>query len=205
MKFFSAHSGETLIEVIIAIGILAIVIGEGAALYVHSIRNTANNRSDLIAAVLAEEGIEMARSFRDSNLMNFSSKASDCWDSKSWDAAVTVDNCDAPASKISDGVYILKMNPVDFSWMLEPLSARLSEDLSLPSDETYRLKLADSPPIYNYDAGEDSIFYREIKISRIVISSSPREALEIVSRVLYRVGNETRAIKRGVELTKSSI
>ena len=50
---------ETLLEVVVAVGVLMIVLGPASATFVASVRTVGQNRNDLVAASLAEEGVEV--------------------------------------------------------------------------------------------------------------------------------------------------
>src|SRR3989338_11488654 len=86
---------ETLLEVVVAVGVLMIVLGPASATFVASVRTVGQNRNDLVAASLAEEGVEVVRNIRDSNFLKFSAKATACWNaapSDSSGAAVNIGN-----------------------------------------------------------------------------------------------------------------
>lgn len=119
-------SGETILEVIIAVTVLMLILGPASALYISSTHTIAGNRNDLIAAALAEEGIEMLRNMRDTNLLKFSPKAQECWNTKpdhdtltDSDAPMTAQSCENSDNKIAGGKYRLTLNPGTLEWNLE--------------------------------------------------------------------------------------
>ena len=64
---FHASNGFSVMEVIVAIGIVAIVSAAAFSLLAASLRVNRNIRNALVASSLAEEGMELVRSIRDSN------------------------------------------------------------------------------------------------------------------------------------------
>lgn len=190
--------GETLIEVLIAVSILALIVMPASALYVQSSFNIAINKNDLIATTIAESGIEVIRGFRDTNLLKFSSKTVDCWNAKP--NHNDIDNCED--DKIEPGFYQLNLNINTLNWELISASTGLSADLSKPTDADYRLKLFNN--LYNYKTGTDTDFYHEITIENIELADKydGHDAIKIVSRVLYRLGNKIHTVKRVQYLTR---
>ncbi|MBX4187900.1 MAG: type II secretion system GspH family protein [Candidatus Doudnabacteria bacterium] len=67
MKRNKKQSGQTLVEVIVAIFILTMALVSGVGLAIYSNSRNLNNRNLIIATNLAREGIETARILRDSN------------------------------------------------------------------------------------------------------------------------------------------
>lgn len=205
MKNFSKNrkglSAETLVEVIIALGMMMTVMAGASSLYVSSQRSTAQSRNDLIAENLAAEGVEMVSSMVDTNFLKFAPQANQCWDARAYDGSVNLDNCDAPGNKIADGTYILKINPGNYKWELSAKSAALSADLSQSSDEEYILKLDPETSLYNHDLGVETRFYREIKIEKF---SDPvaAQSMRITSRVLFRIGSQLRKIQRSLKINQ---
>lgn len=151
-NFFKHHSAETILEVIIAVAVFMVILAPASALYISSIHTIAGNRNDLIAAALAEEGIEMLRNMRDTNLLKFSPKAQECWNTKPehtvlTNAAVTAQNCEN--NKIPAQKFKLTLNPDTLVWNFQdpsPLGSQLSEPKMIPAIsevsniEEYRLR-----------------------------------------------------------------
>lgn len=148
-QFLQKNRAETLIEVIIAVSILMVIMAPASALYISSTRTIAGNRNDLIAAALAEEGIEMVRNMRDTNLLRFSPKATNCWNTRPEHEDLS--NCEAAGNKIAAGRYRLTLNPSTLAWELKepvPSESQLAEPADNPADsilaagniEEYRLR-----------------------------------------------------------------
>lgn len=129
-------------EVVIAIAVIMVILAPASALYIASTRTVAVNRNDLVAAALAEEGIEMVRNIRDTNFIKFSDNARECWN--------TLPDQTCP-NAIADGSYRLSVNVDDLKWTFDMATAPLNSfvdpygerkyDLAGPNDEGYRLML----------------------------------------------------------------
>lgn len=138
---------ETILEAIIAISMLLLIIGPAGAMYVSSIQTVGGNRTDVVAAALAEEGLEIVRNMRDTNFMKFSPKAETCWNTRPADTNFTpmLDNCDKAQNKIGDET---KLDPILFKLMFNPdtLEWTLDSGVTPPpkSLDDYRLRL-DNP------------------------------------------------------------
>jgi prepilin-type N-terminal cleavage/methylation domain-containing protein len=63
------HTGFSLMEVVLAIAVLSIGLLSVAKLFAGSLNRTFENRDDIIAAGLAQEGIELIRNKRDNNAL----------------------------------------------------------------------------------------------------------------------------------------
>lgn len=190
-----SSSGETILEVIIAISVLMLILAPASALYISSTQNIAANRSNLIAASLAEEGIEITRNMRDTNLLRFSPKATECWNTKPEHS----DLATCETQTIEAGVYRLTLDIVSFNWTLEvPITGDLlTDELNDPTrDDFYRLKLDPATHVYSHAVGSDTPFYREI-----VIAYGTGGEMAVQSRVLYRMGTNVRTIRRNISLT----
>lgn len=203
MKFARKNcNAESLIEVIIALGILLLVIGPAGALYTSSMRNTTVNRDKLVAEALADSGIEIVRNMRDTNLLRFSPKASLCWNAKPELPTVSaledgLDSCELPENKISAGSYRLIMDS-GFNWTLDGIQdTALASDFNPPADSPYRLKLDSSNNFYNHASGSYTNFYREIFISY----SPGGKSLKAASTVFFRAGSNVYRVRRATFLT----
>ncbi|MBI5413708.1 hypothetical protein HZA42_05165 [Candidatus Peregrinibacteria bacterium] len=204
---------------------IALIVAPASGLYIANSRITAMNRNDLVAAGLADEGVEVMRNIRDTNLIKFSPKAKSCWNATpKFDS---IDDCDKKANKMAQEVgekhFKLTLDPETFDWDLEDGSADLSAGIA----EEYRLKLDEatatnpecnpsgggaqncsahtglyfSPPRNAPQAlnsrGSLSRFYRQIGIKY----TTNGKAMKVTSTVKYMNGGSERTIKRAVILT----
>mgnify|MGYP001562343255 FL=1 len=162
-KISKKNSGETLIEIIIAFGVIITVLAPAAGLQVQSIRNLAFSRDHLIAETLVNEGIEIIRNMRDTNFLKFPGKEKDCWNTKSDDPDITLDNCNK--NKIESGSYILKRDIDTLKWSIKNISANfIPDDFNFEEKSEYQLKLDNNTQLYNHDSGGLTNFFREIYV-----------------------------------------
>lgn len=122
-----------------AISVLMILLGPASGLFVASVRTVGQNRNDLVAAALAEEGIEVVRNMRDSNFIQFPTKVAQCWNAA---LGATIDTCDT--TKIGDETKLsttaspqrqyfrLLFDPVTLAWDLSVAPASPTTFLAEP-------------------------------------------------------------------------
>lgn len=195
-KFLKTRSGETLLEVMIAISVLVLIMAPVAELNIKAIRNNTYNRDHLVAENLATEGLEIVRGIRNTNLLRFSTKEELCWNTKP--DFEDMDKCGETGNLIKIGSYIIKENigspNIELVWKaLEPLK----DDFSLSDDSEYRLKLDASTKIYSHDTGELTNFHREIFIEY----STSGKTMFISSRVFFKNGAKVKKVTRVTALT----
>lgn len=214
------NTAESLIEVIIAVSVITTILVPASGLYVTSLRNTSINRNDLIAATLAEEGLEVMRHIRDTNFLRFSPKASECWNTKP--DHTDLDGCEN--NTITAGSYKLIRDNLTLKWRLENSSPPLTPELIKPSDSFYQLKLdlnpnpsCDSPSLasgtpchnhfindthlYNHTRGTSTIFYRSITIEYFPAPPTPTQGMKVISLVRYRSGTGVQNFQLITRLT----
>lgn len=201
MKNLKSHSGETLIEIMIAVSVLMIALAPSSALYIDSIKSTAANRDYLVAETLAEEGIELVRNIRDTNALRFSAKAKECWNAK---LEANMDNCNT--AKIEPDFYRISMDLSSTNFPANLEIQNFSFNPSDPADE-YRLKLNSSTGLYNYEpekTGENSYsnFYREINIQYSVAALD--DVMFVSSRVFFKSGAKLKEVFRTAVLTSTA-
>ncbi|MBI4994173.1 hypothetical protein HZC21_00805 [Candidatus Peregrinibacteria bacterium] len=188
-------SGETLIEVLLAVSVIMIALAPASGLQVQSTRNLAFNRDHLIAETLANEGIEIIRNMRDTNFLKFSAKAKECWNTKpDYDE---VETCEKDINKIKPGSYILKRDIDTLKWSIEKLSIENISADSIPDE--YHLKLDASTQLYNHNSGDPTNFFREI-----YIEYDGDEKMNVLSRVFFKNGIKTAIVKRSYYLTNQT-
>jgi prepilin-type N-terminal cleavage/methylation domain-containing protein len=87
MKILKIHKGFTLVETLVAIGILVVAITGAFTASQSGLSSYLNSKNQAIAVNLAQESIEMIRAYRDSNRMvagtdwleNFASPGDPCY------------------------------------------------------------------------------------------------------------------------------
>lgn len=140
-NFKSKSMAFTLVEALVAISILVVGILSAFILVTKVLYNTAVIQDRLTASFLAQEGIELVRQIRDTNLLRALNGESVNW-----------------KDGLADGRYIIESKaggegPVT----LVPISEEKGPNLLYNND----LKT------YNYSIGEPTTFNREIKITSI--------------------------------------
>lgn len=200
-KFLKSHSGETLIEVMIAISVLVLVMVPAAELNIKATRNNAYNRDHLVAENLATEGLEIMRGIRDTNLLRFIAKENLCWNTKPDFKDKDMDKCEEEGNLIKNGSYIIKedIGSPDIELIWKALDS-LPDDFSPSDDSEYRLKLDSSTKIYSHDIGDPTNFYREVYIDY----STSKKTMFISSRVFFKNGAKIKKITRITALTSKT-
>lgn len=117
------RKGETLIEIIIAMGILTIGAFIGGTLITDSLRSTVVNKNYLLAVNLSREGIEAVRAIRDTNWLVFPHNTKDCWDVVD-DELVTPSTCGTSNKFTTQTYYRVNLKAAadasPYKWVLEP-------------------------------------------------------------------------------------
>ncbi len=73
-------SAETLLEVLIAMGVVASGAAIAANLAITALGSNQYNKDQLVALNIEQAGLEYVREIRDSNFLKFSYDKADCWD-----------------------------------------------------------------------------------------------------------------------------
>lgn len=159
MKFFFNNkarrfkSAETIVEVIIAIFVVALGSASATTLVVDALRSNGLSRDNLIAMNLAVEGVEAVRNIRDSNWLKFNYDRAHCWNMKPGETACI------PGALIPGNNFIPYFNPTNMAWYLDTGSLPL--DLNAPSAMSqYMLVVADADKDVNSDgvgSGDDDL------------------------------------------------
>ncbi len=114
--------GESILETVIAMTILAIGITFSSAIIGSSLSNVNLSKNRIVAVNIAREGIETMRNIRDTNWLKFATKRRQCWNNDPF-----IDNCQG-ATPITPGQYTIYKND-EQKWMLE-------DQLDVESDDT---------------------------------------------------------------------
>ena len=109
IKLFKKNKGETILETIIAVSILAIGVTLSSTLMASSLRNINTSKNRVIAVNIAREGIEAMRNIRDTNWLKFSGNARQCWNHlpSELDPGTCAEICDSITPPIIPGDYIV--------------------------------------------------------------------------------------------------
>ena len=108
-----SEKGQSLFEVVVAVGVFAVVIAAIVGLATSSIRNTTFSRNNALATRYSQEAVEWLRTQRDTDWVNFHTNASAvpptyCLKDLSW---ADIDDCD-PSDSIPETTLFRQ---VDFS------------------------------------------------------------------------------------------
>jgi len=138
----SSTRGFTLIEALVAISILIVGI-LSSFLVVNRVLYSVTNISDrLTASFLAQEGLELVRNIRDTNLLRIFNNSEPI----SWN------------NGLNEGVYEIQAMATEETPYLIPL---MNEEAARP------LKYDTNDKLFNYARGDDTTFKRIIKITNI--------------------------------------
>lgn len=136
-RIFHIKAAESLIEVIIAVFVVALGSSVATSLVVTSIQSNSFSRDNLIALNLAVEGLEAMRNIRDNNWLRFSFDKEKCW-KKSPKAT----SCDptGTAGDITPGKYIVSLDK-NYAWDLNSTDKILDLDKTDLGNGIFQLKL----------------------------------------------------------------
>ena len=120
------------------------------ALSSHSLRAATDAKNNFIAANLAQEGIELIRSYRINNVIQGSNWLNDLYDA-------------TPSCKSNEGCYL------DAKYIKETGSTRNFDAKQCPGSGAGGCPFfqLDSNGQYNYSSGPSTIFKRKIKLTEI--------------------------------------
>lgn len=159
----SNNFGISIIEVVIAVSIIAIGMMGVMSLMLQNIRSQYINKNVLIAAGLAQEGLELVRNVRDLNWLT---------PTNSWDQGLALTG--------QSHNFI-----IDYSGRNSMLDVA-----SIDAPGTI-LKI-NSEGLYNHTAGADSIFKRLMTVSEVTDPSSGAVYLDLRCTIRWSQGNQNR-------------
>lgn len=217
--------GETLIEVIMALFVVALGSAAATSLIVTAIQANSFSRDNLIALNLAVEGIESMRNIRDTNWLRFGFDKESCWNINPSQSACTA--ATMLTDTIEAGEYTVDLNPNTFQWTLTKITSGALDLSDGTSDADYRLNYIDvdtitldsdgdgdkanDPDLYVSegalalivgltDTGE-SKFYRSIVVEYPVSCVPANQCMNITSTVQWKVGNRVDRVQLKSTLT----
>lgn len=137
LSLFRNHrKGETILETVIAMGILAVGISLASTIVGSSLRSINASKNRIIAISIAREGLEAIRNIRDTNWLKFNSTRRECWNHM---PVAGVDTCVNANDPIPPGEYIIYKQPIDafdatkgWKWRLENIKVLVESDIPLP-------------------------------------------------------------------------
>lgn len=214
-KHSGLKKGESLVEVIMAIFVVAMGSAVATSLIVSALQSNAFSRDNLIALNLAVEGIEAVRSIRDSNWVKFSYDKTGCWNMRP-----EVTDCKDPTAKqITQGNYSVDVDlaPNEYQWAIPnaPFSAAL--DLNAPGNGSdpyqlfyYDINSADGSSSHDILASlsssgaiknDPSRFYRMIQVTYPTSGAPTDQEMDVVSTVQWVSQGVTHQVVLNSKLT----
>lgn len=145
-KLFRKKSGESLVEVIVAIFVVSIGSSVATTLIVSALQANTFSRDSLIALNLATEGLEAMRNIRDSNWLRFSYDKANCWN-----ISPTATDCTLNQNGVGNnnpmlpGFYTIDLQPNNFTYHLTQVMSGFPLDLTHPiaNSAPYQLSAVD--------------------------------------------------------------
>jgi type II secretory pathway pseudopilin PulG len=147
------QTGQGLLEMVFAIGIMVMVVSSVVALTTASLTGQKESEFQLLSNNLAREGIEVARSIRDSNWL-----AGLLWDQGLVDPLLL--------SKQA----VIEFDPVSNTWQLNFAVATFTDEIFLDSSGVYSQDDSGSPTIFTRTLTLDDICQDNITLQDIIRS-----------------------------------
>lgn len=163
------QNGFTLIEVILAIFVLTVAVASSFILISQTLTSASLAQSNLIAAYLAQEGIEIVKSIRDTNWLKIYMGENVSWDKGISDTLAVGGRQD----------YIADYNTLADSARPPVLSSFEDKKLNLISGG-----------FYGYSSGSPSSFKRKISISKIA-----RNEISVLIDITWQERGRTHSFK----------
>ncbi len=153
--------GESLLEVIIAVSILATIMVSVFSLLIRGASTNVNVTNRVVAINVAREGMEAVRNIRDTNWLKYSGDRRAKWlclDSEGNDA------CEGNLkSLIEPNNYTVDFSQIDKRYYLaRQLETVLSDKDTLPANENYRLYLGADGRFTHTAGGDVTKYYRQV-------------------------------------------
>lgn len=166
-KSIISQRGFSLLETVVALGILVVGIGGAVGLVSQSLANISAIKNKAIAANLAQEGIEVVRNFRDENWLK------DC----DWRTGGSCGSGQAGIDLNVDGDYRVQYNGTS-------LIAYAVTPLQLNSSGYYGYNGQ-----FSFSGGQDTVFKRKISISTISVNQ-----IKVVATIDWAERGGTRSM-----------
>lgn len=159
-------SGETLIEIVIAISVLTTVLASAFTVLVQVSATNGNSLNRVIALNLAREGIESVRNIRDTNWLKYSGDRREKW--LCFDTVGTPNACEGDENislPAGPGMYRVEFSDAAGRYFLEEVTEVLHEKESLPAED-FRLYQTAAGRLSHEDVSNKALpFYRQIQLT----------------------------------------
>lgn len=187
----SERMGFTLLETVVAFGIILAAVAGPVSLVINAFGTFGTSKNKLVAANLAEEGVELVRLIRDNNVLCDYVRKQINPATPEWRWNYRPDN--AAGEGIADAEYSIAANS------LAPLAAVNCGTIQSPSLSAFtgqKLQLAGS--FYGAGPGTETIFERKVKITFTppdADSGAPTaDQVNIISTVIWSERTGTREV-----------
>lgn len=187
-------SGETLIEIVVALFALTLFSAASTLVIVSALSSTRINKNNLAALNLAREGIELVRNIRDTNWLKYADKT--CWN--------TIPEKDDCSNKITNGNYQILLDS-DFKKVLlkSPGGGDSSElDLKNGEDDFFRIKKFNDLLTHTTESNaEPTKYFRMISIEPLddtnqSVGADSATKMRVTSLIQWQEGSRVKEIKR---------
>jgi len=148
-KIFS-KSGETLLEVLIALTVVTVAAAAAGSAIMSAVQGLSLSRNYLVAQNLADEGIEAVKNIRDTNWMKFPINKSTCW-------LVIAEVSNGSECETAESFSYLEGGEASNDYWLSPANGKWTA--------TRQENDIDSQNIAKYSLGLSPDFYRAIRVS----------------------------------------
>lgn len=183
--------GETILEVVIAIGILSLVLFSAFGLIAQSIATHTNIKNRVTAIDLAREGLEIVRNVRDTNWIKYSGDKRTQW-------LCYQSPCTAVAHRLSNGFYTV--DPLVVQPLLKATEQSLLDVDNVTNYDEYQI--LDDPALgFNHVSGQSTMFYRQIELQLYTnaacgndVDDCPEVGVNVISRVQWLEGSRKSQI-----------
>jgi type II secretory pathway pseudopilin PulG len=194
-------SGETLIEVVIAVTLLTLVLASAFGVLIQVAASNVNSLHRVEGLNIAREGIEAVRNIRDTNWLKYSGDRRGKW--LCLDTTANPNACENNNSPvIITGVYRIDFSDSAERYFLEKIDEPFMAKGTLPT-ENFRLYETAAGRISHVNLGEALSFYRQIQLTPeetylnalCQAAGCPQDIrLHVLVRVQWVDGNRIRSL-----------
>ncbi len=195
-------SGETLLEVVIAVTLLTLVLASAFGVLIQVAASNVNSLHRVEGLNIAREGIEAVRNIRDTNWLKYSGDRRGKW--LCLDTVATPDACpNDDLELISEGIYKIDFSDDAERYFLEKIDEPFMAKGTLPTED-FRLYETAEGRISHVNSGEALSFYRQIQITPeddtylnavCQAAGCPKDVrLHVLVRVQWADGNRIRSL-----------
>lgn len=214
LDLFKKRSGESLIEIVVAMVVISISVTIAINLLISSNDSTNLNRNYLLGDNLANEGIEAVYNMVYTNVIRYGTEnIDDCW--LVYHGDFFADECDEnqivsiPDARLIVESYLTRgYSQPDLHWELDDRTNETLDLAGAPAGaETFRLYRADFDEIDSYyytnevDGNRPSFYYRSIKLE---IDPVIPDEVTVTARVQWQGASKVDQIEKSITISKAN-